>query len=64
MASLSLRKKFVSSHSKSSSLPICRSLIELHGGSMSLTSEPDRGTTLTVRFPAERTIVQLEDAVA
>ena len=45
-------------------LPICRSLIELHGGAMALTSQPRQGTTLTVRFPAERTIERLENAVA
>jgi signal transduction histidine kinase len=32
-------------------LSIAKSLVELHGGSMSLESEPGRGTTVTVRFP-------------
>ena len=32
-------------------LPIVKSLIELHGGTMSLVSEPGDGTAVTVRFP-------------
>ena len=32
-------------------LPIVKSLVELHGGTMSLVSEPGEGTTVTVRFP-------------
>jgi PAS domain S-box-containing protein len=32
-------------------LPITRALVELHGGSIALTSQPGRGTTATVRFP-------------
>jgi len=37
-------------------LPICKSLTELHGGILSLTSEVGVGTTATVRFPPERTV--------
>jgi len=37
-------------------LPICKSLMELHGGSLSVESEPNRGTTLTARFPTSRTV--------
>ena len=33
-------------------LSIVKSLMELHGGSIDLTSEPGRGTTVTVAFPA------------
>jgi signal transduction histidine kinase len=36
-------------------LPISKKLIELHGGSISLKSALGEGTTVTVRFPAERT---------
>ena len=36
-------------------LPLTKSMVELHGGSMVLDSTPDVGTTVTVRFPAERT---------
>jgi signal transduction histidine kinase len=32
-------------------LSIVKSLVELHGGTMSLDSEPGRGTCVTVRFP-------------
>jgi PAS domain S-box-containing protein len=37
-------------------LPICRSLMELHGGTVIVTSEPNKGTTMTARFPAPRVI--------
>jgi PAS domain S-box-containing protein len=37
-------------------LPLAKSLMELHGGSLELTSEPGRGTTVTVRFPADRIV--------
>ena len=37
-------------------LPICVSLMELHGGDLTVTSRRNEGTTLTARFPAERTI--------
>jgi signal transduction histidine kinase len=35
-------------------LPICKSLMELHGGDLTVASRPNQGTTLTARFPAER----------
>ncbi len=35
-------------------LPICKSLMELHGGSIGIESEPDAGTTLSAWFPADR----------
>jgi two-component system cell cycle sensor histidine kinase PleC len=35
-------------------LPLAKSLIELHGGVMELTSEPGKGTVVTARFPKER----------
>ena len=37
-------------------LPLAKSLVELHGGSLDLQSEVGVGTTVTVRFPAERTV--------
>ncbi|MBP2301993.1 ATP-binding protein [Azospirillum picis] len=41
-------------------LSICRDLMALHDGSLSIDSEPGKGTAVTVRFPAER----VADAVA
>jgi len=37
-------------------LPLAKRLIELHGGSLDLSSVPGSGTTVTVRLPPERTI--------
>jgi signal transduction histidine kinase len=39
-------------------LPIVKRLIELHGGTLALDSEPGRGTTVTVVFPPERSLVR------
>ncbi len=35
-------------------LPLTRGLVELHGGSFSLASQPGIGTTVTIRLPARR----------
>jgi signal transduction histidine kinase len=35
-------------------LPLTRSLVELHGGSLRLESALSEGTTVTVAFPASR----------
>jgi PAS domain S-box-containing protein len=35
-------------------LPLCRSLVELHGGSLEIESRLGGGTTVTVSLPAER----------
>jgi len=37
-------------------LPLARSLVEAHGGSLSLTSQVGRGTIVTVTFPAGRVV--------
>ena len=37
-------------------LPLSKSLIELHGGSLDLQSEVGVGTTVTIRFPAARIV--------
>ena len=37
-------------------LPLATELAEMHGGSLEIDSEPDVGTTITVRFPAERNV--------
>lgn len=39
-------------------LSIVNSLVELHDGDISLESETDKGTTVTVTFPASRTIFE------
>ncbi len=46
-------------------LSVVKSLVELHGGTMSLDSEPGRGTRVTVRFPEAGTgLVQQQTARA
>jgi signal transduction histidine kinase len=37
-------------------LPLTKSLVELHGGSLHLQSQVDVGTTVTLHFPATRTV--------
>ncbi len=37
-------------------LPLAKALVELHGGSFEIESQPDVGTTVTIRFPAERIV--------
>jgi signal transduction histidine kinase len=37
-------------------LPLTKALAELHAGSLDLQSEPGVGTTVTLRFPAERVV--------
>ena len=37
-------------------LPVTKGLVEAHGGTLEISSEPDKGTTVTIRFPAERVI--------
>jgi two-component system cell cycle sensor histidine kinase PleC len=32
-------------------LPLAQRLVELHGGTMEITSQPGQGTTVTARFP-------------
>ncbi len=44
-------------------LPLTKSLVEMHGGSLNLQSEVGVGTTVTVRFPKER-IVRVSEVKA
>ncbi|WP_040621475.1 sensor histidine kinase [Rhodovulum sp. PH10] len=37
-------------------LPLVKRLAELHGGVLEMSSEPGVGTTVTIRFPRERTV--------
>lgn len=39
-------------------LPICKSLMELHDGRLTIISKPGQGTSLIAHFPVGRTIVQ------
>ncbi len=39
-------------------LPLAKSLTELHGGEFLLVSQIDVGTTVTVRLPATRIVVE------
>ncbi len=41
-------------------LPLAQALIKLHGGELSINSKPDAGTTVRVRFPAERRVRQTQ----
>jgi two-component system, cell cycle sensor histidine kinase PleC len=43
-------------------LPIVKSLIELHSGSLSLLSAKGRGTTAALNFPPSRTLGRKEAA--
>ncbi|HYM30126.1 MAG TPA: PAS-domain containing protein [Candidatus Cybelea sp.] len=44
-------------------LPLVKSLAELHGGSLELKSQPGRGTTATIHFPASRSVRVAKTAV-
>ncbi len=37
-------------------IPIVKSLIELHGGTLTIESKVGKGTTVALKFPPERTI--------
>lgn len=44
-------------------LPLTKELVELHNGSMEITSEKGIGTTINLKFPRERVIVNFASAV-
>ena len=37
-------------------LPLAKELVEMHGGTLELQSQPNVGTTVTVRFPVNRIV--------
>ena len=39
-------------------LPLAKAMLELHGGTLTMTSVPDQGTTVTMTFPAARVEMQ------
>ncbi|ADM10712.1 sensor histidine kinase/response regulator [Parvularcula bermudensis HTCC2503] len=41
-------------------LPVTRLIVEQHGGTLTLSSRPGEGTTVTVSFPAERTMMNYQ----
>jgi signal transduction histidine kinase len=45
-------------------LPLAKSMVELHGGTLDLQSEVGVGTTVTVRFPAARIRKPAESATS
>ena len=45
-------------------LPLTRALVEAHGGTLEIYSEPDKGTTVTVRLPQERVINEISNPLS
>ncbi len=43
-------------------LPISKAIVELHGGSLDVTSSPGLGTTITMRLPVEQTAAERRQA--
>lgn len=39
-------------------LPLCRHLVHLHGGALTIDTKPGQGTTVTVDLPAERSVAR------
>ncbi len=39
-------------------LPVARAILDLHGASMGIDSVPEKGTTVFVTFPPDRTLIQ------
>jgi signal transduction histidine kinase len=50
------RDKGISGEGTGLGLPLCKELVELHGGTISLASQPGVGTTVTAVFPPARTV--------
>ncbi len=45
-------------------LPLAKAMLELHGGTLDITSAPGRGTCLTLNFPADRISLGTKAAAA
>jgi PAS domain S-box-containing protein len=45
-------------HGTGLGLPLCKSLLELHGAKLIIESEPGIGTTITARFPPARVVAR------
>jgi len=43
-------------HGTGLGLPLSKSLMEMHGGSLNIESQPGQGTTVTLRFPTHRIV--------
>jgi signal transduction histidine kinase len=48
-------------HGAGLGLPLARELVELHNGTLEIESEADKGTTVTVKLPADRLIETSEE---
>lgn len=44
-------------------LPLVDALVEQHKGTLAISSKPGVGTTVTVVFPSERTLINMQEAV-
>ena len=45
-------------------LPLVKGLVEVHGGTLSINSFKGKGTTVSIRFPPERTVmVEIDDTI-
>jgi signal transduction histidine kinase len=43
-------------------LPLCKALVELHGGRLSIDSRPGEGTTVTIALPRSRVLSDISAA--